>query len=57
MRRAQPGEAEFIDAIQKGRTLLEALDGAKDFDFGNWLVPAVHEGLLLRAVPSTEQTD
>jgi hypothetical protein len=55
LRHAQPGEAEFISAIQKGQTLLEALDGARKLNFGDWLAPAVHERLLLRVVQGTEK--
>lgn len=57
VRRARPGETEFIDAIQRGQTLLAALDGARDFDFNDWLAPAAHEGLLLWASHNTEKDE
>ncbi|MDP3414173.1 MAG: putative DNA-binding domain-containing protein [Polaromonas sp.] len=49
LRRALPGEAAFIDALQQGRSLAYGLAAAPGFDFTAWLAPAVHSGLLLGA--------
>lgn len=50
LRIAHAGEAAFIAAVQQGLSLLDALAKAADFDFNAWLVPAVHDGLLLRVL-------
>jgi hypothetical protein len=48
---AVPGEAEFIAALQAGRSLLDALQAAPALDFNHWLAPAVNTGLVLGARP------
>ncbi|MES2946071.1 MAG: DNA-binding domain-containing protein [Pseudomonadota bacterium] len=49
LRHAQPGEAVFIKTLQEKRCLSDSLAAAPDFDFGQWLLPAVQTGLLLGA--------
>lgn len=49
LRQAQPGEAVFIASLQENRSLADSLSAAPGFDFNEWLVPAVHSGLLLGA--------
>lgn len=51
LREAAAGEASFIAALQETRSLADSLAAAPDFDFNDWLVPAVQSGLLLAAVP------
>ena len=51
LRPAGPGEAGFIDALQDGACLLDALAAAPALDFNAWLAPAVQEGLLIACVP------
>jgi hypothetical protein len=50
VRLAQPGEHEFIAALQDGRSLADSLQAAPGLDFGPWLALAVQEQLLLGAV-------
>lgn len=49
LRHAQPGEVLFIAALQENRSLADSLAAAPEFDFNQWLVPAVQTGLLLGA--------
>ena len=49
LRHAQPGEVVFIAALQENRSLADSLAAAPEFDFNQWLVPAVQTGLLLGA--------
>ncbi len=49
LRHAQPGEALFLAAVQEGLSLADALSAAPEFDFNQWLTPAVQSGLLLGA--------
>jgi hypothetical protein len=49
LRLAQPGELLFIAALQENRSLADSLAAAPEFDFNQWLVPAVQTGLLLGA--------
>lgn len=47
LRHAQPGEALFIATLQENRSLADSLSAAPELDFNQWLVQAVHTGLLL----------
>lgn len=49
LRHAQPGEILFIAALQENRSLADSLAAAPEFDFNQWLLPAVQTGLLLGA--------
>ncbi|MEO8022432.1 DNA-binding domain-containing protein [Polaromonas sp.] len=49
LRHAQAGEAVFIAALQENRSLADSLSATPELDFQQWLVPAVHTGLLLGA--------
>lgn len=49
LRQAMAGEAVFIAALQENRSLADSLSAAGEFDFKQWLVPAVQTGLLLGA--------
>jgi hypothetical protein len=51
LRQAAPGEAAFVATLQEKRSLGDSLATAPEFDFNDWLVPAVQSGLLLAAVP------
>jgi hypothetical protein len=51
LRQAAPGEAAFVAALQEKRSLADSLAAAPEFNFNDWLVPAVQSGLLLAAVP------
>jgi hypothetical protein len=51
LRIAQPGEREFIAALQESRPLADSLRRAPQLDFGAWLAPAAQEQLLLGAIP------
>lgn len=51
LRLAAPGEAGFVGALQEKRSLADSLAAAPEFNFNDWLVPAVQSGLLLAAVP------
>ncbi|MES2423528.1 MAG: DNA-binding domain-containing protein [Pseudomonadota bacterium] len=55
LREAQPGEADFIAALQRGSSLLAALQASPPLDFNQWLVPAVQTALLtgVRTLDST----
>lgn len=50
LRQAQSGEVLFIAALQENRSLADALAAAPEFDFNQWLLPAVQTGLLLGAI-------
>lgn len=47
LRLAQPAEGPFVDALQRGCSLANALTAAPGFDVTAWLAPAVHTGLLM----------
>lgn len=49
LRCAEPGEADFIAALQANASLLDSLSAAPRFEFQNWLAAAVQTGLLLGA--------
>lgn len=51
LRQAQPGEADFIAALQQDASLSGALAAAPALDFNAWLAPAVQQGLLAACVP------
>lgn len=48
VRQALLGEESFLRCLLAGASLEVALDRARGFDFGAWLLPAAQEGLLLR---------
>ena len=51
VREALAHEAAFLDAVQRGETLGQALTAAPDLDFGAWLNLAVRSALLCAVVP------
>lgn len=51
LRRAAPGEADFLRALQRGASLIEALEAADGFDFHAWLPDAVQTTLVTGAHP------
>lgn len=51
LRLAAPGEAAFLSALQRGASLIDALEATEGFDFNAWLPDAVQTSLVTRAHP------
>lgn len=57
VREALPGEADFVAALQAGRSLADALQAAPALDFAPWLSAAVPSGLLVGAAVLNEHKE
>lgn len=51
LRLAAPGEAAFLSALQRGASLIDALEATDGFDFNAWLPDAVQTSLVTHAHP------